>query len=135
MSSVGTEHRRRIRSGLLAHAHDMSAITNQWVNPYKRLVPGYEAPVYGDRRRTGKYLGRGLVADEHEPDVEPSCRGNSHEQHLLRALEWGRRDPDCYAHPKPNPDPTCHSIASGDGRGEFDHPSRAATPYKADRVT
>ena len=33
-------------AGLLAHAREMSAIFAQWVNSYKRLVPGYEAPVY-----------------------------------------------------------------------------------------
>ncbi len=33
-------------AGLLNHASEMTLITNQWVNSYKRLVPGYEAPVY-----------------------------------------------------------------------------------------
>jgi glutamine synthetase len=33
-------------AGLLTHARAMSAVLAQWVNSYKRLVPGYEAPVY-----------------------------------------------------------------------------------------
>jgi glutamine synthetase len=33
-------------AGLLRHASDITAVTNQWVNSYKRLVRGYEAPVY-----------------------------------------------------------------------------------------
>lgn len=33
-------------AGLLRHAPEITSITNQWVNSYKRLVPGYEAPVY-----------------------------------------------------------------------------------------
>lgn len=33
-------------AGLLRHAPEFTLVTNQWVNSYKRLVPGYEAPVY-----------------------------------------------------------------------------------------
>ncbi|MHB1362209.1 MAG: glutamine synthetase family protein [Thermoleophilia bacterium] len=33
-------------AGLLKHASEISAVFAQWVNSYKRLVPGYEAPVY-----------------------------------------------------------------------------------------
>ncbi len=42
-------------SGLLRHAREISAVVAQWVNSYKRLVPGYEAPVYvswGQRNRS-----------------------------------------------------------------------------------
>jgi glutamine synthetase len=33
-------------AGVLRHAREITAVTNQWVNSYKRLVVGYEAPVY-----------------------------------------------------------------------------------------
>jgi glutamine synthetase len=33
-------------AGLLRHAREITLVTNQWVNSYKRLQPGYEAPVY-----------------------------------------------------------------------------------------
>jgi glutamine synthetase len=33
-------------AGLLVHAREMAAVLAQWINSYKRLVPGYEAPVY-----------------------------------------------------------------------------------------
>ncbi len=42
LSTVG----RRFVAGLLFHARGMTAVLNQWVNSYKRLVPGYEAPVH-----------------------------------------------------------------------------------------
>jgi glutamine synthetase len=42
LSDVG----RRFMAGVMHHAREICAVTNQWVNSYKRLVPGYEAPVY-----------------------------------------------------------------------------------------
>ncbi len=33
-------------AGLLKHAPEICSVLAQWVNSYKRLVPGYEAPVY-----------------------------------------------------------------------------------------
>src|SRR6185503_10093994 len=33
-------------AGQLKHAREISSLFAQWVNSYKRLVPGYEAPVY-----------------------------------------------------------------------------------------
>jgi glutamine synthetase len=33
-------------AGLLKHIPEITVVNNQWVNSYKRLVPGYEAPVY-----------------------------------------------------------------------------------------
>ncbi|MGD2044019.1 MAG: glutamine synthetase family protein [Acidimicrobiia bacterium] len=33
-------------AGVLHHAAEMTAVTNQWVNSYKRLVGGFDAPVY-----------------------------------------------------------------------------------------
>jgi glutamine synthetase len=33
-------------AGVLKHSKEITSITSQWVNSYKRLVPGYEAPVY-----------------------------------------------------------------------------------------
>ena len=33
-------------AGILTHVNEICSVTNQWVNSYKRLVPGYEAPSY-----------------------------------------------------------------------------------------
>jgi len=41
-----SEHAKCYIAGLLRHAPEITAITNQWINSYKRLVPDYEAPVY-----------------------------------------------------------------------------------------
>jgi glutamine synthetase len=37
---------KKFIAGLLHHAPEITLVCNQWVNSYKRLVPGYEAPVY-----------------------------------------------------------------------------------------
>ncbi len=42
LSGVG----KRFMAGVLRHAPEITLVTSQWVNSYKRLVPGYEAPVY-----------------------------------------------------------------------------------------
>ncbi|MCP4705030.1 MAG: glutamine synthetase, partial [candidate division Zixibacteria bacterium] len=42
-------------AGILKHVREITLVLNQWVNSYKRLVPGYEAPVYlswGQRNRS-----------------------------------------------------------------------------------
>jgi len=41
-----SETARYFTAGVLKHARSLVAITNPTVNSYKRLVPGYEAPVY-----------------------------------------------------------------------------------------
>ncbi|HYR51911.1 MAG TPA: glutamine synthetase family protein [Candidatus Dormibacteraeota bacterium] len=46
---------RSYLAGLLSAMPEIASITNQWVNSYKRLVPGFEAPVYiawGQRNRS-----------------------------------------------------------------------------------
>jgi glutamine synthetase len=42
LSKVG----RAFISGVLTHAREMAAVSNQWVNSYKRLIEGFEAPVF-----------------------------------------------------------------------------------------
>lgn len=46
---------KRYIAGLLRHSAEMAIVTNQWVNSYKRLVAGYEAPtniLWGQRNRS-----------------------------------------------------------------------------------
>lgn len=65
--------------GLIAHAREITAVTNPTVNSYKRLVPGYEAPVNiawskGNRTaliRIPKSRGKATRIEYRSPD--PSC--------------------------------------------------------------
>jgi glutamine synthetase len=66
--------------GILDHAPAITAVTNPTVNSYKRLVPGYEAPVYiawSDRNRSAlvrKPAAREPVATRIEARFpDPSC--------------------------------------------------------------
>lgn len=69
-------------AGILRHAPEMTAITNQWVNSYKRLVPGYEAPVYLSwARRNRSDLVR---VPEYRPGRERATR-----------IEYRSPDPAC----------------------------------------
>ncbi|MBI5104129.1 MAG: glutamine synthetase [Solirubrobacterales bacterium] len=49
---------RHFLAGVLAHAGELTLLTNQWVNSYKRLTAGFEAPSHVLWTRTG---GAGLV--------------------------------------------------------------------------
>jgi len=49
LSEVG----RAFLAGLLAHAPELTAVTNQWVNSYKRLATGFEAPEHVAWTRRG----------------------------------------------------------------------------------
>ena len=69
-------------AGLLTHARGITAVTNQWINSYKRLVPGYEAPVHvcwAHRNRSALVR---VPADR--PDDERACR-----------VEYRALDPAC----------------------------------------
>jgi glutamine synthetase len=41
-----SETGRQFIAGLMRHAADICVVTNQWVNSYKRLLPGLEAPIF-----------------------------------------------------------------------------------------
>lgn len=66
-------------AGLIKHAPALAAITNPTVNSYKRLVPGYEAPVYiawSERNRSPLIripAKRGLSTRVELRNPDPSC--------------------------------------------------------------
>jgi glutamine synthetase len=69
-------------AGLLKHAPEITAVCDQWVNSYKRLVPGYEAPVYLSwARRNRSDLVR---VPEYRPGREKATR-----------IEFRSPDPAC----------------------------------------
>jgi glutamine synthetase len=69
-------------AGLLKHGPEITSVTNQWINSYKRLVPGYEAPVYlswAKRNRSDL-----IRVPEYQPGKEKSTR-----------IEFRSPDPAC----------------------------------------
>lgn len=69
-------------AGLLKHSQEITAITSQWVNSYKRLVPGYEAPVYISwAKRNRSTL---IRIPEYKPGKEKATR-----------IEYRSPDPAC----------------------------------------
>ncbi|MBN2206409.1 MAG: glutamine synthetase [Candidatus Aminicenantes bacterium] len=80
-----SETARGYMAGLIAHARDISAVCSQWVNSYKRLIEGYEAPVYiawGQRNRSAY-----IRVPEYQPGKEQATR-----------IELRSPDPACNVH-------------------------------------
>jgi glutamine synthetase len=71
-------------AGLVRHAPEITAVTNQWVNSYKRLVPGVEAPVGAEWAR---YDAAALVRI---PSVKPGRMDSTRVEY---------RSPDAAANP------------------------------------
>jgi glutamine synthetase len=69
-------------AGLITHARELSAVLSQWVNSYKRLIEGYEAPVYiawGQKNRSAY-----IRVPQYQPGKEAATR-----------LELRSPDPAC----------------------------------------
>jgi glutamine synthetase len=63
---------RAFIAGILRHAREISCVFAQWVNSYKRLVPGFEAPVYvGWSRRNRSAIAR---VPGHHPERAEATR-------------------------------------------------------------
>jgi len=63
---------RQYVAGLLKHAPEITAVVSQWVNSYKRLVAGYEAPVYVSWARRNR--SDMIRVPEYQPGKENSTR-------------------------------------------------------------
>jgi glutamine synthetase len=77
-----SETAKRFMAGLLFHAAEITAVTNQTVNSYKRLVPGFEAPVHVSWARNNR---SGLIR------VPVPKRANP----LATRIEYRSPDPAC----------------------------------------
>lgn len=73
---------KQFMAGLLRHAAEITAVTNQTVNSYKRLVPGFEAPVHVSWARNNR---SGLIR------VPIPKRGNAQ----ATRIEYRSPDPAC----------------------------------------
>ena len=73
---------KHFMAGLLFHASEITAVTNQTVNSYKRLVPGFEAPVHVSWARNNR---SGLIR------VPIPKRANP----LATRIEYRSPDPAC----------------------------------------
>ena len=73
---------KQFMAGLLRHAAEITAVTNQTVNSYKRLVPGFEAPVHISWARNNR---SGLIR------VPIAKRGNA----SATRIEYRSPDPAC----------------------------------------
>jgi glutamine synthetase len=77
-----SDEAKAFMAGLLRHAAEITAVTNQTVNSYKRLVPGFEAPVHLSWARNNR---SGLIR------VPIAKRGNP----LATRIEYRSADPAC----------------------------------------
>jgi glutamine synthetase len=73
---------KQFMAGLLVHAAEITAVTNQTINSYKRLVPGFEAPVHVSWARNNR---SGLIR------VPIPKQGNP----LATRIEYRSPDPAC----------------------------------------
>jgi glutamine synthetase len=73
---------RHYIAGILMHSREISAVLSQWTNSYKRLIEGYEAPVYvgwGQRNRSAYIrVPQGQPGNEQDTWIElrspdPAC--------------------------------------------------------------
>lgn len=63
---------RHYMAGIIYHAREICAVFSQWVNSYKRLIEGYEAPVYiawGQKNRSAY-----IRVPEYQPGKEKATR-------------------------------------------------------------